>query len=243
MKPNGFANYAASAALASVMFLAGHAVAAPVTYSFSTNASPLDGVASLFLSGGASGTFIYDSSAIAVGVAPAGYVNYRGFVTEADSGLVSSLSALTGTVGAGFTFTDLSGSTSVGDESIGGTADFLHLVFEPSAGVNLPRNLTGFDIGGAKLENVRMIWVEGQFNPEPIPDFLSNQALPDALPSFHGRMMFDFVVPESGFRFTSTFDGLTVSAVTAVPEPQTYAMLLAGLALLGFAARRRRIES
>lgn len=31
-----------------------------------------------------------------------------------------------------------------------------------------------------------------------------------------------------------------LSNVLAVPEPQTYAMLLAGLAVLGFAARRRR---
>jgi hypothetical protein len=28
--------------------------------------------------------------------------------------------------------------------------------------------------------------------------------------------------------------------ITAVPEPETYAMLLAGLAAVGFAARRRR---
>jgi hypothetical protein len=29
-------------------------------------------------------------------------------------------------------------------------------------------------------------------------------------------------------------------AVAAIPEPETYALLLAGLGLLGFAARRRR---
>ena len=30
--------------------------------------------------------------------------------------------------------------------------------------------------------------------------------------------------------------------VTPVPEPETYAMLLAGLSLLGFAARRRKLQ-
>jgi hypothetical protein len=32
---------------------------------------------------------------------------------------------------------------------------------------------------------------------------------------------------------------VTVSAVTAVPEPETYAMLLAGLGLVGLVRRRR----
>ena len=38
---------------------------------------------------------------------------------------------------------------------------------------------------------------------------------------------------------TWRFDMATVSGVTAVPEPGTYAMLLAGLAAVGFVARRR----
>ncbi|HEX5126813.1 MAG TPA: FxDxF family PEP-CTERM protein [Rhodocyclaceae bacterium] len=32
---------------------------------------------------------------------------------------------------------------------------------------------------------------------------------------------------------------LTPQVIAAVPEPQTYAMLLAGLGLIGFIARRR----
>ena len=34
----------------------------------------------------------------------------------------------------------------------------------------------------------------------------------------------------------------TSSTVAAIPEPETYAMLLAGLGLLGFAARRRKLK-
>ena len=34
-------------------------------------------------------------------------------------------------------------------------------------------------------------------------------------------------------------EDITLAAVTAVPEPETYAMLLAGLGLMGFVARRR----
>jgi hypothetical protein len=37
-------------------------------------------------------------------------------------------------------------------------------------------------------------------------------------------------------------DNVSVSVTTPVPEPETYAMLLAGLGLLGFAARRRKAQ-
>ncbi|MFG6460081.1 PEP-CTERM sorting domain-containing protein [Roseateles sp. DXS20W] len=39
---------------------------------------------------------------------------------------------------------------------------------------------------------------------------------------------------------TASFNGSTVTITTAVPEPSTYAMLFAGLAAVGFMARRRK---
>ena len=47
-------------------------------------------------------------------------------------------------------------------------------------------------------------------------------------------------VQPAGAFLWPTADNLTLAAVAAVPEPQTYAMLLSGLTLLGFLARRRR---
>lgn len=61
--------------------------------------------------------------------------------------------------------------------------------------------------------------------------------------SFNGNQVF---VNEAGLTLTSSTKGLidvtTASGppVPAVPEPETYAMLLAGLGLLGWTARRRQ---
>ena len=46
------------------------------------------------------------------------------------------------------------------------------------------------------------------------------------------------VIWDDSFSSSSTIDNVTINS--AVPEPETYAMLLAGLGLLGFAARRRK---
>src|SRR4051812_25087165 len=173
------------AALATVFATA--AAAAPVTYSFTTGADPLGGVASFYLTGGASGTFMYDSSALAVSPLNVdGSTNYRGFGTEHDTGFVTTVSNLSATVGA-FTFSDLAGSTTVGNDNFGvGAVDSLLVNFEPAAGApaSFARNLSGFDMGGALLVNVHMLWTEGQANPEVIADFLTNQDLPGVLPSF-----------------------------------------------------------
>ena len=56
---------------------------------------------------------------------------------------------------------------------------------------------------------------------------------------FYLRWSGDFV-SGSGSRDEFALDDISVTA--AIPEPETYALLLAGLALLGFAARRRKLK-
>jgi hypothetical protein len=61
-----------------------------------------------------------------------------------------------------------------------------------------------------------------------------------------GQGVFDFALSWSAYNAQGPFLGLTGNwtltgtAVTAVPEANTYALMLAGLGLVGFAARRRQ---
>jgi len=243
MKPNGFANFAATAALASLLFLAGHAVAAPVTYSFSTQASPvffgLGGVPGDAFDGGVYGTFVYDAQASRVAVNPDGSFLYASSFPLS----VTAISSFSATVG-GFNFTDTAGTLQVGNNTFGTTAsDVLQFSLEPPLTNPAPHNLTRFSIGNFTLANLRMFWIQGQQTPDLIPDYLSDQAMPASLPSFTGRLSLDFYfTPDpSAPLFFVAFDGLQVTpSVAAIPEPETYAMLLAGLGLLGFEARRRK---
>lgn len=67
------------------------------------------------------------------------------------------------------------------------------------------------------------------------------KCLPGVLPAFQGRLALDFVASgdPNGPQVYAFFDGLTVAQVAAVPEPDAYAIMLAGLGLLGVIARRR----
>lgn len=54
----------------------------------------------------------------------------------------------------------------------------------------------------------------------------------------NGTDAFDPSIQWTGFQ-QDNIEGLGSHAVAAIPEPETYALLMAGLGLLGFAARRR----
>lgn len=88
---------------------------------------------------------------------------------------------------------------------------------------------------------------------------LAIQNLGDFYGSLQGQrslFLYDSVIPNSS-QFTATFDGVTPTVpgiipgytvyahaqlVSAVPEPETYAMLLAGLAAFGFIAFRKQAQ-
>lgn len=234
--------------LAAVLLGAGasFAVAAPVTYSFSTAAGPLAGSSGpAGLLGGnsfASGTFEYDALSPATGTTSAGMTFYG---IQNLPGFPTSFLNLAGSVG-GYAFSDARGTTVAGNDNFvltdySTTPPTNQLVDFVQLNTQSQTPTVGFSLGGYTLVNVRMFWIEGQQVPSTVPEFLANQNLPGVLPAFQGRLALDFAPtgnPTGPLSYVF-YDGL---AVTPVPEPETYAMLLAGLGLLALVARRRKAK-
>ena len=210
-----------------------------------------------FQNTGVSGSFLYDSLARqtnAPGSVPAIYGGH----TLPDGTPYSSFNTLHGTVtgaGTALEFNDLRGFTTVSNDTFLISClscdpptlqfvDSFQFHAEANFGPNI-RNLTGFTrtVNGAdyRLFNVRMLWTETVLAPDAIPEFLDGTSLLAQPPAFNGQMELVFVGAAdefgTGTQYRVLYDGLNV--VAAIPEPQTYALLLAGLGLLGFAARRR----
>jgi len=80
----------------------------------------------------------------------------------------------------------------------------------------------------ATLTFVQAAGKEGFFSPQPFYTTLFS-AFTNTVPS----------VTATGTGFTITNGGGALNFASAVPEPETYAMILAGLGLMGFVAKRR----
>lgn len=181
---------------------------------------------------------MYDPASPVTGTGSAGATIY-GFAPPPTP---LSFFSLAGTAGS-HAFSDPKGYVTVSNDKPVGAfpqADAIQVYSDsaiPNSGAAY--NFSGFSIAGYIAVNLRMFWIEGQ---NGITDFLTDQSLPAALPSFGGVLAIDFVpinnptLPASNFVF---FNGLTVTPTTAVPEPGTILLLLAGLGLVGLASRKR----
>lgn len=233
------------------------AMAAPVSYTFSTGAA-IGGPSELtiLLSGlTVSGSFVYDQTVPLLG--SSGSLGFEpGYSVYAIPGSPDqAFRSIAGSVGA-HQFSDIAGSASIRNDNTGAPSPFLldiiSLTSDPTvkAGTNTTpadydRQLQGFTLGNYTLHNVRLYWISGTgggaFN------FLSDSSLPAELPSFQGRLAFDFVRTDDPtnlanvpyYSNTVTFDALSVQA-SAVPEADTYLMALVGLGMVGAALRRRQ---
>jgi PEP-CTERM motif len=213
-----------------------------------------------------SGSFVYDATSPATGTTTAGSsLDTRGTVysvTSTTPPFHSSFNTLAATVagaaGGPLSFTDPRGFTIVGNDAYQGgcgpqpcspppLADYFQFQAESSFATGT-HNIVPFSVvinGTAyDLFNARLFWIEGVTGPfgTPTGDFLSSNDLLATPPSLSGRLALDFVAHgnAAGPQYDVFFEGLAVTA--AVPEPEIYAMLVSGFGLLGFFARRRKLQ-
>lgn len=246
------------------------AQAAPLPYSFSTGVAQ-PSAAAFGVSGGVvgssdftraanlaamvqgsriAGSFDFDSEAPVLQTNPDGSIIYA---ANPGSPFTNFSASLTGGSLPGYTFSDPRGFATVGNDTLRFQApcagcplppgvDVFQLTADSQSPSGPNRNISGFSLGDFTLYNVRLFWIESQSVPELIPDFLDSNALLSAPPPFHGRMALDFIVGGDATRqYAVFFDSVSVAA--PIPEPETYAMFLAGLAYLGFQARRRKAKA
>ena len=79
-------------------------------------------------------------------------------------------------------------------------------------------------------------WGGGSLTQTSPTSFVGSEG--NGLLQFHGTFTdISFITPNSEYYYGAT---IGISAAAPVPEPETYAMMLAGMSLLGFMARRRK---
>ncbi|MFN0163806.1 MAG: PEP-CTERM sorting domain-containing protein [Burkholderiales bacterium] len=192
---------------------------------------------------GTSGSFIIQSGGVLDGnvTNDGGTVNNSGVVT----GTVTNAGTLHASNGASFDdlsnagLFDLDGGATniVGTLTLGSTS-MLSVQMADYASGGLPIMAGDAELGGVLVLDFSSILF--------IDDFWAFDLI-----RVGGNFTGDFsgfqvsgLAPDLSFSTSKLYDSYTViverGVTTPVPEPETYAMLLAGLALLGFAARRRK---
>lgn len=249
---------AGASVFAALMSLMAPSMAAPVQYTFTAGPvfSGSSDLATLLNGLAISGAFSYDAATPLYG--QSGDLGFEpGYAVYATSGsLIQSFYGFSGSIG-GHQFSDIVGSTSIRNGYNGGfptnaTLDIVSLNAEvtPKVGANTTpsdyeRQLNGFTVGDYTLHNVRLFWATGVAGT-PV-NFLNDSSLPGQLPTFQGRIAFDFVRTNDPtntanlpyYSNTVIFSGLVAQAA-AVPEAGTTVMVVVGLGVLGLVSRRRQ---
>jgi len=185
-------------------------------------------------------------------------------VTGALGGGIGTFATLSGPGGVG-TGGTLSGSATA--TIVGGQVQAADLAFAdnvvpgenflsagPTSGGPAPANTATLTFAGAGVSYISFLWGSPDlFNSLTVISTGSSQVFTAAglgFPVTNGDQSFNQSVQFTGLAgalitslvFSSTQDAFEVArfSVTAVPEPETYAMMLAGLGLMGFVARRRK---
>jgi len=137
--------------------------------------------------------------------------------------------------------TEYSNLTSVAWGGANASQYFSEFTFTPLAGMQV--TLVGFDFGDYQDRDFgssvaiydtsnNVLWNGGSFDPGvTATHFAPNITRATPLVLRWGPDGYDVGIDNIAF---------TVSAVAAIPEPSTYALMLAGLGFVGFVARRRR---
>ena len=171
-----------------------------------------------------------------------GFTQAANAAIDFESVAVGSYSSFTE---GGVTFSLSSGNVTVSDDGNGqyvlaapGThfldnragSDF---IFDLAA----PVNYFGMQIGATNSPQTLSAYdsLNNLLGSVAIPDQVTNLPYP-----YTGFYALSFAGIDHVTLTANNFDWIVVDNVTAVPEPETYAMLLAGLGLLGFMAHRRK---
>ena len=107
--------------------------------------------------------------------------------------------------------------------SIGGS-----LAWSGGGGGNLNADISGLSMNGIQQTGVHTSSTNLKLKSWTIHDVQLSQ----------GQTVDAYVTQRYGYGNTNTV--FTVTNIAAVPEPETYAMMLAGLGMLGFSARRKK---
>ncbi len=172
-----------------------------------------------------------------------GFTQAANAAIDFESVAVGSYSSFTE---GGVTFSLSSGDITVSDDGNGAfvlAAPGTHFLDNRFGGANFifdlvaPVSYFGMQIGAADSPQTLSAYdaLNNLLGSVAIPDQVSDLPYP-----YTGFYSLSFAGIDHVTLTGSDGDWIVVDNVTAVPEPETYAMLLAGLGLLGFMARRRK---